>query len=127
MVAGGEPWGCKLSHSGGAALIGAGAARLICRRIGRSVAPEVDSVCPPRMPAALLCRSRKCDVRCGHPRKCWVPQCSDWHFNCLEGNGRWWPGTRGATDWLSVPHGLHHQQRGSMTKYKLEYIWLDGY
>src|SRR5437868_7790196 len=24
-------------------------------------------------------------------------------------------------------HHLFHQQRGSMTKYKLEYIWLDGY
>src|ERR1700729_2412852 len=28
----------------------------------------------------------------------------------------------------SVRHLLHHQlMRGSMTKYKLEYIWLDGY
>src|SRR3954464_2415126 len=25
------------------------------------------------------------------------------------------------------PHLSHHLQRGSMTKYKLEYIWLDGY
>src|SRR3954452_16380161 len=27
----------------------------------------------------------------------------------------------------SGPHLSHHLQRGSMTKYKLEYIWLDGY
>src|SRR5437660_10943598 len=27
-----------------------------------------------------------------------------------------------------VPHLSHHKlKRGSMTKYKLEYIWLDGY
>src|SRR5258705_11272564 len=25
------------------------------------------------------------------------------------------------------PHLSHHLKRGSMTKYKLEYIWLDGY
>src|SRR5690349_20626628 len=26
---------------------------------------------------------------CGRP----LPQRSDWHFNCLETIGRWWPGT----------------------------------
>ncbi len=28
---------------------------------------------------------------------------------------------------VSGPHLSHHLQRGSITKYKLEYIWLDGY
>src|SRR6516225_4358821 len=28
---------------------------------------------------------------------------------------------------VSVSHLRNYQQRGSMTKYKLEYIWLDGY
>jgi glutamine synthetase len=28
---------------------------------------------------------------------------------------------------LQAPNLSHHLQRGSMTKYKLEYIWLDGY
>src|SRR5882757_8133544 len=36
----------------------------------------------------------------------WLPQCNDWHFYCLEGAGRWWPGTRVAAGWLSVPHGF---------------------
>src|SRR6266404_5571543 len=37
-------------------------------------------------------------------RKRRLPQCNDWHFNCLVKIGRWWPGTRAATDWLSAPH-----------------------
>src|SRR6202030_3488166 len=45
--------------------------------------------------------------------------------------GRWWPGTcvwAKADRKASLSRLSHHQlKRGSMTKYKLEYIWLDGY
>src|SRR6266436_2310402 len=67
-----------------------------------------------------------------------LPQCSDWHVKCLVTSGLTWPGTRvrglpGAgrqnPDFeASVSRISQHQlMRGSMTKYKLEYIWLDGY
>jgi len=55
------------------------------------------------------------------------PQCSDWHFYWLGKARRMVPGTQMASQSASVPTFRIIQQRGSMTKYKLEYIWLDGY
>src|SRR4029077_5649915 len=55
-----------------------------------------------------------------------LPQCSDWHAKCFMTNGRSWPGTRETTKHFGSPT-FRNLKRGSMTKYKLEYILLDGY
>ena len=61
--------------------------------------------------AARLCRTKiqSADRLDTGPRIGRLPQCGDWHFNCLVRIGRWWPGTRGATDRLRFPHLSHHQ------------------
>src|SRR4051794_39826045 len=81
-----------------------------------------------RMSGALLCRIKKYARGAGHSWGGRVLRCSDWHPNCLVRSGLTWPGTSAGSSRLQLPAFYSIKlMRGSMTKYNLEYIWLDGY
>src|SRR4029077_10320502 len=84
-----------------------------------------------------MVRARSYAAPCGRPIHGSPPElsrrniaggCGYWHTKCFGTHGRSWPGTRGrATSFPGAPYLSKYQQRGSMTKYRVEYIWLDGY
>ena len=106
---------------------------------------------PPACAVAHVSRAPMSHQKYSVPGRSWsfngdgVPRvCSDWHLNCPVRIGLTWPGTRMRRlsgfrlarfrfagfrlEGFDFPtfRGIK-LMRGSMTKYKLEYIWLDGY
>src|SRR4051794_21245009 len=107
-------WAKGAIHKPGAAKSGGGS------RLSASIRPQN------RMPAAPLCRRknfqdrllRAVDDRC---RSATTGILIAWKDSADGGRVHQWEPT------LRFSPKSFHQQEGSMTKYKLEYIWLDGY
>src|SRR5207245_5900507 len=54
--------------------------------------------------------------------------CAGWHVRCLERDRRRWPSAfLAAKPGEDLSFQASSNREAAMTKYKLEYIWLDGY
>jgi glutamine synthetase len=103
-----------------------GRRELPCNQAYFEQSPPPSSAAPAR-----LCRTSNGDRQAGRSvdfcTKAVVPQCTNWHIKCLVRIGRWWPGTFVETSRRFPTFRIINSRESSMTKYKLEYIWLDGY